>query len=78
VELNKQAQSSDWGAPDFTEEQMAYAANDVYHLHALKQKLDVMLAREGRTELAEQVFAAIPVRAALDLAGWKDVDIFAH
>jgi ribonuclease D len=78
VELNKQQQSSDWGASEFTPEQLSYAANDVYHLHALKEKLDVMLAREGRTALAEKVFACIPARAELDLAGWKDVDIFAH
>jgi ribonuclease D len=78
VELNKQQQSSDWGAAHFTEEQLAYAANDVLYLHDLKEKLDGMLAREGRTELAAKLFAAVPVRAELDLAGWKDVDIFAH
>ena len=78
VELNKQAQSSDWGAKDLTDEQMAYAANDVLYLHKIMEKLDVMLKREGRTDLARRVFEAIPVRADLDLAGWADVDFFAH
>lgn len=78
VELNKQAQSSDWGAPDLTEEQKTYAANDVLYLHALRERLDAMLAREGRTALAQRVFACLPARVDLDLAGWIDVDIFAH
>ena len=78
VELNKQAQSSDWGADSLTDEQMAYAANDVLYLHKISEKLDVMLKREGRGDLARRVFEAIPVRADLDLAGWADVDFFAH
>lgn len=78
VELSKQQQSSDWGAPNLSEDQKAYAASDVYYLHALKQKLDFMLAREGRTDLAASVFEFLPVRAALDLEGWGDVDIFSH
>jgi ribonuclease D len=78
VELNKQAQSSDWGGAGLSDEQKTYAANDVLHLHALREKLDGMLAREGRTELAKRVFACIPARVDLDLAGWIDVDIFAH
>jgi ribonuclease D len=78
VDLSKQQQSSDWGASELTQEQMRYAASDVLHLHALKAKLDAMLAREGRTELAEACFAFLPHRAALDLAGWAAEDIFAH
>jgi ribonuclease D len=78
VELNKQQQSSDWGAADLTQDQLSYAANDVLHLHALKGKLDEMLEREGRAELARQCFDFLPVRAALDLAGWAQDDIFAH
>lgn len=78
VELNKQQQSSDWGADMLTQDQMNYAANDVLYLHALKEKLDVMLAREGRTALARQCFDFVPARAALDLAGWAEIDIFAH
>jgi ribonuclease D len=78
VDLSKQQQSSDWGAPDLTQEQTRYAASDVLHLHGLKTKLDVMLAREGRTELAQACFAFLPHRAALDLAGWPEEDIFAH
>lgn len=78
VELSKEQQSSDWGASELTEKQLAYAANDVAHLHQLKTVLDAMLAREGRTELAQACFDFLPARANLDLAGWEDVDIFAH
>ncbi len=77
-DLNKQQQSSDWGADDLTDDQKKYAASDVYHLHDLKEKLDVMLAREGRTDLAQQCFDFLPARAELDLIGWDDTDIFAH
>ncbi len=78
VELSKQQQSSDWGAEDLTEQQMTYAASDVLHLHALRDKLDVVLAREGRTEIAAACFGFLQTRAALDLAGWDTPDIFAH
>jgi ribonuclease D len=78
VELSKQQQSSDWGSPSLSEAQRDYAATDVLYLHALKEKLDVMLAREGRTGLARACFDFLPARADLDLAGWPDIDIFAH
>ena len=78
VELSKQQQSSDWGAAELTPEQLRYAASDVLHLHALQERLDAMLAREGRTELAQACFAFLPTRAELDLAGWGAEDIFAH
>jgi ribonuclease D len=78
VDLSKQQQSSDWGAPSLTEAQLAYAASDVLHLHALRERLDVMLAREGRTELAQACFDFLPTRAKLDLQGWEAEDIFAH
>lgn len=78
VDLSKQQQTSDWGASELTAEQMAYAASDVLHLHALKAKLDGLLAREGRAELAQACFDFLPDRALLDLAGWEDDDIFAH
>jgi len=78
VSISKQQQSSDWGAAELTAEQLAYAASDVLHLHALRQRLDEMLAREGRDGLAAQCFAFLPTRVDLDLAGWEDVDIFAH
>jgi len=78
VEISKQQQSSDWGAEKLSPEQLAYAASDVLHLHALKEKLDVMLEREGRAHLARACFAFLPHRSSLDLAGWEDVDIFAH
>src|SRR5262245_65505201 len=78
IELKKEQQSSDWGAPELSQEQLRYAASDVLYLHALKVKLDEMLAREGRTALAEACFRFLPVRAELDLAGWPDIDIFAH
>ncbi|HTK85579.1 MAG TPA: ribonuclease D [Patescibacteria group bacterium] len=78
IELSKQQQSSDWGAKELTQEQMVYAANDVLHLHAIKKRLDEMLKRENRLELAHKVMEFVPVRAELDLAGWSEVDIFAH
>ena len=78
IELSKQQQSSDWGAPELTDEQLRYAAADVLHLHALKVKLDQMLAREGRTALAQACFDFLPTRALLDLDGWAAEDIFAH
>ena len=78
VEMSKQQQSSDWGADRLSRSQLDYAANDVLHLHPLKEKLDAMLAREGRTALAEACFAFLPDRARLDLEGWPEVDIFAH
>jgi ribonuclease D len=78
VDMSKQQQLSDWGADALTDAQLAYAASDVLHLHALKDKLDAMLAREGRTELAAACFRFLPDRARLDLAGWAGEDIFAH
>jgi ribonuclease D len=78
VELKKEQQSSDWGAPSLSEEQLRYAASDVRHLHALRARLDEMLAREGRTELAQSCFDFLPARALLDLEGWPEQDIFAH
>ena len=78
VELSKQQQSSDWGAVDLTDAQAAYAASDVLYLHALRQKLDLMLRREGRQGLAEACFRFLPDRVRLDLAGWAAEDIFAH
>ncbi len=78
VDLSKQQQTSDWGAPELSQEQMAYAASDVLHLHALKEKLDDLLAREGRTEIANAAFAFLPARARLDLLGWDETDLFAH
>ena len=78
VELNKQQQSSDWGYDTLSEEQKAYAANDVLHLHKLREKLDIMLEREGRKTLAQDVMNFIPTRVTLDLMGWPDLDIFAH
>jgi ribonuclease D len=77
-EISKQQQSSDWGAAELTKEQLAYAASDVRHLHALKAKLDVLLAREGRTAIAQACFDFLPTRAALDLGGWSQEDIFSH
>ena len=78
LDISKTQQSSDWGASQLTPEQVAYAASDVTSLHALKAKLDEMLAREGRADLAKACFDFLPHRAALDVAGWPDVDIFAH
>ena len=78
VEISKQQQSSDWGSETLSDEQLRYAAADVLYLHRLKEVLDGMLAREGRSDLAQAAFDFLPARAALDLAGWQDVDIFAH
>jgi len=78
VDLSKQQQSSDWGAANLTPEQIDYAAADVLHLHRLKTEMERLLAREGRRELAEACFNFLPDRAALDVAGWADEDIFAH
>ena len=78
VDLSKQQQLSDWGAETLTDAQLAYAASDVLHLHVLKEKLDVLLAREGRTEMAAACFRFLPDRVRLDLAGWAAEDIFAH
>jgi ribonuclease D len=77
-EISKQQQSSDWGGPVLSDAQKDYAASDVRFLHALKEELDRRLAREGRTALAQACFDFLPTRAALDLAGWPEVDIFAH
>jgi ribonuclease D len=78
VDISKQQQSSDWGAATLTDQQLQYAATDVLHLHALRAKLDAMLAREGRTGLASACFGFLPTRVLLDLAGWAEQDIFAH
>ncbi|AND86456.1 ribonuclease D [Bradyrhizobium diazoefficiens] len=78
VDLSKQQQSSDWGSDSLTEPQLAYAASDVLHLHALRERLDAMLVREGRTGLAKACFDFLPTRALLDLQGWAEEDIFAH
>ncbi len=78
VDLSKEQQSSDWGAAELSERQLAYAASDVAHLHRLREVLDAMLAREGRTALARACFDFLPTRVELDLGGWADLDIFAH
>jgi ribonuclease D len=78
VDISKQQQSSDWGADALSAAQLDYAASDVLYLHALRDRLDAMLAREGRTELAQACFDFLPMRARLDLAGWPEIDIFAH
>jgi ribonuclease D len=78
IDLSKQQQSSDWGAGTLTEEQLRYAASDVVHLHALRARLDAMLAREGREGLARACFEFLPYRVLLDLEGWSEQDIFAH
>ena len=78
VDISKLQQSSDWGAETLTEAQMAYAASDVLHLHRLKERLDAMLAREGRAEIAQRCFDFLPTRAKLDLIGYPETDIFAH
>ena len=78
IEVSKQQQSSDWGADALTDAQVAYAASDVLHLHALKERLDAMLVREGRADLAAACFRFLPDRVRLDLAGWAAEDIFAH
>ncbi len=77
-DLNKQQQTSDWGAPEISDAQRDYAASDVRYLHALKERLDARLQREGRTALAQACFEFLPHRALLDLAGWEEQDIFAH
>jgi ribonuclease D len=78
VEISKQQQSSDWGAATLSEAQLAYAASDVLHLHALREKLDAMLKREGRDGLARAAFAYLPDRVRLDLAGFESMDVFSH
>jgi ribonuclease D len=78
IELSKEQQSSDWGSTALSAEQRSYAAQDVFFLHRLRERLDQMLEREGRFDLARECFAFLPIRASLDLAGWPDEDIFAH
>ena len=78
IDMSKAQQSSDWGAAKLSDEQVAYAASDVLHLHHLRERLDVMLVREGRDHLARACFDFLPHRALLDVAGWEEVDIFAH
>ena len=78
VDMSKAQQSSDWGAAKLSDDQLAYAASDVLHLHALRARLDAMLVREGRDHLARACFDFLPHRAMLDVAGWEEVDIFAH
>ncbi len=78
VDISKQQQSSDWGAKELTQAQIDYAASDVLYLHRLKEELDIRLAREGRTEIAQACFEFLPHRGALDLMGWPDTGIFAH
>ena len=78
VDISKQQQSSDWGAAELTPAQVEYAASDVLYLHRLREALDTRLAREGRMELAKACFDFLPHRAALDLAGWAEVDVFSH
>ncbi len=78
IDISKQQQLSDWGAEDLSEAQLTYAASDVLHLHALKERLEAILAREGRSELAQACFRFLPDRARLDLAGWSEEDIFSH
>lgn len=78
IDMSKQQQSSNWGAENLSDEQLEYAASDVYHLHNLMLKLDAMLATNGREELAKKCFDFIPTRCALDLEGWENMDIFAH
>ena len=78
VDMSKAQQSSDWGAPDLSDAQLKYAASDVLYLHLLKEKLETMLDREGRRPMAEACFDFVLVRSAMDLAGWEDMDIFAH
>lgn len=78
VDISKHQQQSDWGAPTLTEAQLDYAASDVLYLHQLKEKFDILLAREGRTEIAQACFDFLPTRARLDLAGWPELDIFSH
>jgi ribonuclease D len=78
VDLSKQQQSSDWGSQNLSDAQVSYAASDVLHLHGLRDRLNVMLAREKRSELAQACFDFLPTRAKLDLSGWENEDIFAH
>lgn len=78
VDMSKAQQSSDWGAPVLSQAQLDYAASDVLYLHAIKARLDLMLEREGRAELARACFDFLPTRSRLDLAGWDEIDIFAH
>lgn len=78
IDLSKQMQSSDWGAPELSQAQLAYASHDVLHLHALRERLNAMLKREGRNHLAPPCFEFLPHRIELDLAGWAKTDIFAH
>jgi ribonuclease D len=78
VEISKAQQSSDWGQAQLSPDQVAYAASDVLYLHQIKARLDAMLAREGRDSLAQACFDFLPARAQLDLAGWEDIDVFAH
>ena len=78
IEISKAQQSSDWGQAQLSPDQVAYAASDVLYLHQIRAKLDAMLAREGRVSLAQACFDFLPARAQLDLAGWEDIDVFAH
>jgi len=78
IDLSKQQQSSDWGSQSLSDAQLAYAASDVLHLHALRERLDAMLSRERRSDLAQACFGFLPTRAKLDLQGWEAEDIFAH
>lgn len=78
IELSKQQQSSDWGSETLSEAQLAYAASDVLHLHELRERLDILLVREGRAKIAKACFDFLPTRSLLDLQGWPEADIFAH
>lgn len=78
VDINKQQQTSDWAADELSDDQLKYAASDVWHLHRMKEKLDVLLAREGRTEMAQACFDFLPMRAHMDLRGYENMDIFSH
>ena len=78
MDISKQQQSSDWGAAELSQAQREYAASDVLYLHRLRMELDRRLAREGRADLAQACFDFLPTRARLDLAGWPEIDIFAH
>ncbi|CAN5280845.1 ribonuclease D [soil metagenome] len=78
IDLSKAQQSSDWGAATLSQAQLDYAASDVLHLHAIKARLDIMLAREGRAALAQACFDFLPTRSRLDLEGWEEMDVFAH
>ncbi len=78
VEISKHQQSSDWGADELSKDQLSYAASDVFYLHRLKEKLDTLLTREGRMDVAQECFNFLNTRADLDIIGWNDIDIFAH